>query len=62
MEKSNSMPLVLTGRILIATMLVVSGLAKLASTHIQTTGYLVSDGFPLDIAPALLLGALEILG
>ena len=62
MEKSTVMPLVLTGRVLIATMLVVSGLAKLASTHVQTTGYVVSDGFPLDTAPALLLGAMEVFG
>ena len=62
MDKSTSTPLVFTGRILIATMLAVSGLAKLASTHVQTTGYVVSDGFPLETAPALLLGAIEILG
>ncbi|MEO8542546.1 MAG: DoxX family protein [Burkholderiaceae bacterium] len=62
MDKSTLTPLVFTGRILIATMLAISGLAKLASTHVQTTGYVVSDGFPLETAPALLLGAMEILG
>ena len=61
MNNSPTRPLVLSGRILLATMLVVSGLAKLASTHVQTTGYVVSDGFPLSTEPALLLGTFEIL-
>lgn len=61
MNNSSVRSLVLSGRIILATMFVVSGLAKLASTHVQTTGYVVSDGFPLSTEPALLLGAFEIL-
>ncbi|MBP9929956.1 MAG: DoxX family protein [Rhodoferax sp.] len=49
-----------SGRILLALMFIVSGLAKLASTHVQTTGYVVSDGFPLDTVPAWVMGTFEV--
>lgn len=42
-------------------MFVVSGLAKLASTHVQTAGYVVSEGFPLSTEPALAMGVFETL-
>lgn len=61
MKNSIAVQLVGSGRVLLALMFVVSGLAKLASTHVQTTGYVVSDGFPLDTFPALGLGGFEIL-
>lgn len=52
----------LTGRILVGFIFVLSGLAKLASTQVVTAGHIVSDGFPLDTVPALVLGTLEIIG
>ncbi len=50
-----------TGRVLLALMFLVSGLAKLASTHVLTSGYVGSDGFPLSSAHAFAWGAVETL-
>ena len=52
-----------SGRILLALLFVPAGIAKiakLASTHVQTTGYVVSDGFPLDTVPAWVMGTFEV--
>jgi putative oxidoreductase len=60
-KNSTPVTLISSGRVLLGLMFVVSGLAKIASTHVQTTGYVVSDGFPLDTLPALGLGMFEVL-
>lgn len=52
--------MMLTGRILIAIMLGVSGLAKYASIDF-TAGYVASEGLPLDTPYALGLGSIELL-
>lgn len=51
--------LIRTGRILVAVMLGVSGLAKFASIDV-TAGYVASEGLPLDTPYALLLGGIEL--
>lgn len=60
MKNASTPRLVIAGRVLLALMLIVSGLAKFASTHVQTTGYVVSDGFPLDTLPAWVMGTFEV--
>jgi putative oxidoreductase len=60
-KSSSTSVWVSAGRILLASLFVVSGLAKYASTHVQTAGYVASDGLPLDTAAAWILGTLEVL-
>lgn len=50
-----------TGRVLLALMFLVSGLAKLASTHVVTSGYVGSDGLPLNTLYAWAFGIAEAL-
>lgn len=58
--QSHHRGLILTGRILIAVMFGVSGLAKYASIDF-TAGYVASEGLPLDTPYALLLGSMELI-
>jgi putative oxidoreductase len=50
----------LTGRLLMASMFLVAGLARIASTHVVTAGHVASDGPPMDNMVAVFLGSFEV--
>ncbi|MCV2369361.1 DoxX family protein [Roseateles oligotrophus] len=52
---------VLLGRWLLASIFILAGLAKLASTEVVTAGHLASEGLPLDRMPTLLIGGFELI-
>ena len=54
-------PLVVTGRILLALMFVMSGFGKLGNIA-GTAGYIASGGLPLPSVLAVLVGLLELFG
>ena len=59
MSTTTDRQLFVAGRTLMALMFLVSGLAKLASTHVVTAGYVGSDGGTLSTEVALALGLFE---
>ena len=54
-------PLVVTGRVLLALMFVLSGFGKLADIG-GTAGYIASGGLPAPAVLAVLVGLLELVG
>jgi putative oxidoreductase len=61
MTDSFKTPLVVTGRVLLALMFILSGFGKLTNLA-GTAGYIASGGLPMASALAVIVGLLELLG